>query len=429
MRCTAKTPSGSAPSFADRKAKIGAGLTLYRSYAILGAGRRHTGTSMEDSSILDKVLSSKQVADIANFHPSETLTLLLKELTPKEEETLERRFGLRDQPKETLEEIGKRYAVTRERVRQIEEMAIKKIKVAKRFHDVMRGPDELIRELLEQHGGAMTEDALIRELFRDVAMHESDRRALLFMLNELFLDRYDRIAKTAKIRAGWKLKGVSLSVLDEMLENIVATIHELGEASSFEAIYTSAKQKPYFLSRPDRLSEEMMQSYLELSMKIGKNPFQEYGLGAWGTIVPKRMNDKIYLILKKHGKPLHFTDITKNINETGFDRRTAYPPTVHNELILNKQYVLVGRGVYALKEWGYKPGVVADVIKETLDNAGQPLTRDEIVKRVLEQRMVKKNTVHLALADKKRFERLQDGTYRKLTDPVSAAKNLPESQT
>ncbi len=384
---------------------------------------------MEDSSILDKVLSSKQVADIANFHPSETLTLLLKELTPKEEETLERRFGLRDQPKETLEEIGKRYAVTRERVRQIEEMAIKKIKSGKRFHDVMRGPEELIRGLLEQHGGAMTEDALLRELFRDVAMHESDRRALLFMLNELMSDRYDQITKTSLVRPGWKLKGVSLTALQETLEHIIATIQELGEAASFEMIFDRAKQKPFFEAHPDRLTEETFQSYLELSPEIGKNPYQEYGLGIWGTIVPKRMNDKIYLVLKKHGKPMHFTDITKRINETGFDRRTAYPPTVHNELILNKQYVLVGRGVYALKEWGYKPGVVADVIKETLDSASEPLTRDEIVQRVLEQRIVKKNTIHLALADRKQFERLQDGTYRKHTDSVSTTKNPEEPQT
>jgi hypothetical protein len=123
------------------------------------------------------------------------------------------------------------------------------------------------------------------------------------------------------------------------------------------------------------------------------------------------MNDKIYLVLKKNGKPMHFTEITKMINETKFDSRKAYPPTVHNELILNDQYVLVGRGIYALKEWGYKPGVVASVLIEILRAAGHPLGRDELVRLVLDQRMVKKNTVHLALTDKTKFKKLPDGTY------------------
>lgn len=367
---------------------------------------------MEDFSILDKVLSSKQVTDIANFNPSETLSQLLKELTPKEEETLERRFGLRDQARETLEEIGKRFAVTRERVRQIEEMAIKKIKGSKRFAEMVRPTEELIREVLEHHGGAMTEEGLQRELFRDATMHESDQRALQFILNELLSERYDHIVKSTQVRAGWKLKGVSLSTLHEALDDLVATLQELGKASPIDTILTKLHGRPYFQAHEGKLADDVVGSLLELSPKIGKNPFQEYGLASWGTIMPKRMNDKIYLVLQKQGKPMHFTDIAKRINEIGFDRRTAYPPTVHNELILNGQYVLVGRGVYALKEWGYKPGVVADVIREVLEKAGEPLTRDEIVRRVLEQRLVKKNTIHLALADQGQFTKLPDGRYQ-----------------
>jgi hypothetical protein len=39
---------------------------------------------------------------------------------------------------------------------------------------------------------------------------------------------------------------------------------------------------------------------------------------------------------------------------------------VHNELIRNKDFVLVGRGIYALKEWGYEPGTVSHVIEAIL---------------------------------------------------------------
>ena len=109
---------------------------------------------------------------------------------------------------------------------------------------------------------------------------------------------------------------------------------------------------------------------------------------------------------------MHFTDIAKAINETGFDHKTAYPATVHNELILDSKYVLVGRGTYALSEWGYLPGVVADVIERVMRDAGEPLTKDEIVERVLKQRVVKSSTVALALMNRKRFTKLPGSRYR-----------------
>ncbi len=158
-------------------------------------------------------------------------------------------------------------------------------------------------------------------------------------------------------------------------------------------------------------TDDTIASYIGLSSELAKNPFSEYGMSSWGAIVPKRMNDKILLVLRKYGKPMHFTEIAQQINETGFDRRKAYPPTVHNELILNKQYVLIGRGIYALQEWGYKPGVVADVIVEAIKKEQRPMTRDELVKVVLAQRMVKRNTVLLALTNKSLFRRCPDGTY------------------
>ena len=123
------------------------------------------------------------------------------------------------------------------------------------------------------------------------------------------------------------------------------------------------------------------------------------------------MNDKIYLVLKKEGKPLHFNKITELINKVNFDHRRAYPPTVHNELILNDRYVLVGRGIYALSEWGYKPGIVADVLVDILKEAAHSMDREQLVKTVLEQRLVKKNTIHLALTDRSKFKKLPNGQY------------------
>ena len=175
-----------------------------------------------------------------------------------------------------------------------------------------------------------------------------------------------------------------------------------------------------------QFSDLAIQGAVHVTRTIERNPFNEYGLRAWGSVVPKRMNDKILLVMRKHGQPMHFQEITKKINEIGFDHRQAYPPTVHNELILNPEYVLIGRGIYALREWGYKPGVVADVLGQILRQASQPLTRNELVDQVLAQRMVKKNTIHLALTNKKRFQRLPDGRFTLAQAP---AENTKQSAT
>ncbi len=367
---------------------------------------------MEDTSILDKVLSSKQVADIENFHPSDLLGSLLKHLSSKEEEILRRRFGLQNEPKETLEEIGKRYNVTRERVRQIENASIKKLHSLKEFRPLTESTEELIRQILETHGGAMTDDDLFRELFRSLSPSENEIRSVQFLLHELFYDKFDRVGKTQSLENGWKVKTASLTVLHDTIHEIDRAIAEHSSAVTLHDLLELLRGKEFFQTHPDRLTEEIITSSMELAPNLGHNPYQEYGLASWGTVLPRRMNDKIYLVLKKHGKPMHFTEITNQINATGFDKRKAYPPTVHNELILNKQYVLVGRGIYALKEWGYQPGVVADVLQEILHRASAPMTRDELVAKVLEQRIVKKNTIHLALADKSRFQKLTDGRYQ-----------------
>ena len=52
----------------------------------------------------------------------------LKTLTPREEQVLKMRFGLEDGREQTLEEVGRRFSVTRERIRQIEAKALRKLR-------------------------------------------------------------------------------------------------------------------------------------------------------------------------------------------------------------------------------------------------------------------------------------------------------------
>jgi hypothetical protein len=161
----------------------------------------------------------------------------------------------------------------------------------------------------------------------------------------------------------------------------------------------------------DQEVERIIKTHLRSTKKIKKNLFEEWGLSSWGSVSPKRINDKIYLVLKQANQPLHFTEIAKRINEAKFDDKVAYPATTHNELILDPKYVLVGRGIYALKEWGYYPGTVSDVITEMLKKSGKPLSRKQITDEVLRQRQVKSSTIYLALMNKKRFKKLPNQEF------------------
>jgi DNA-directed RNA polymerase delta subunit len=119
------------------------------------------------------------------------------------------------------------------------------------------------------------------------------------------------------------------------------------------------------------------------------------------------------LVFKKHGKPLHFTKVAELIDKFNYNlpNKKTYSQTVHNELIKDSRFVLVGRGIYALKEWGYERGYVKDVIFQVLKSAQKPLDKEEILEKVLKQRIVKENTVLLNLSNKNYFLRTSKGNY------------------
>lgn len=363
------------------------------------------------NSILDRVISSKKNLEIEQFNPTEVVGLLLKNLIPREEDVLKRRHGLQTSKKETLEEIGASYKVTRERIRQIENSAIQKIKKSKNFSEIINPIENRIFSELEQHGGILSEESLLGNLLHLIGSNEINKNSLLFLMSELLKNKFKQVKESADFRRSWQILHAPLHLMKESVVALKEIIEKIGKPVQINEILTNFKQTEFFKNNHEQLSDDSIISYLEICPDISKNPFHEYGFSQWGSVVPKRMNDKIYLVLKKHGKPMHFTEITEVINGTGFDERKAYPPTVHNELILNDRYVLVGRGIYALKEWGYKPGVVVDVLTGILKKENRPLTRQELIQKVLEQRIVKKNTINLALTNKAKFKKNQDGTY------------------
>ncbi|MDP6703964.1 MAG: HTH domain-containing protein, partial [archaeon] len=129
---------------------------------------------------------------------------------------------------------------------------------------------------------------------------------------------------------------------------------------------------------------------------------------------PKGIKDKAYVVLKNTGKPLHFTQVAALIAELqevlAKTQKQVLPQTVHNELIKDPRFVLVGRGMYALREWGYQAGTVKDVLKAVLKKHG-PLTKQELMKAAKKEREVKDSTILLNLQDKNVFAKDAQGRY------------------
>jgi DNA-directed RNA polymerase delta subunit len=120
------------------------------------------------------------------------------------------------------------------------------------------------------------------------------------------------------------------------------------------------------------------------------------------------MRDYAFLVIRRHGSPIHFKEVAKLITE--LFKKKAHVATTHNELIKDPRFVLVGRGLYALAEWGYMSGVVKDVIRKVLEKNG-PMTKDEIVDKVLKERYVKENTIMVNLQNPKYFKKNKEGKY------------------
>ena len=376
----------------------------------------------KENSILDKIIQSKQTQDAYRFNPLEVVSHILNNLSFKEREVIKRRFSLDGQEKQTLEEIGKLHNITRERIRQIQGAAIRKIKDLKSIKDQIDGIAGTVKKVLSDFGGIMEESHFLDELLAYSDNNPEDRRATLFIVSQLLEDHIEKIKSSDMLLDGWKLKVLSLDLAHEIIGVLEGLIEKEKKLLRLEDLSAMFKGHEYFEKNNDRINTllsttltdstlddekifKLLYSYLKISNNINKNILDEWGMSHWSEVTPKRMGDKVYLILKKVKKPMHFTEITKTINDEKFDKKIAYPATIHNELILDDRFVFVCREIYALKEWGYRTGTVSDVIKDILVASGKAITKDQIVDEVLKKRFVKKSTIYLALTNKNLFKK------------------------
>ncbi|MEW6407170.1 MAG: sigma factor-like helix-turn-helix DNA-binding protein [Patescibacteria group bacterium] len=345
-----------------------------------------------------------------NVFPSDLVLKLLEGLNSRTKNIIIKRFGLDGQEKQTLEQIGRQYGITRERVRQIQSAALREFKKSQKIK-YLEPLEEQLKSLLQKNGHAMEYQNLVKsfkEKINDPKLHGNHLEFALTLS-----PHFENVSENETNRRGWKTKNVSKDIPEKVIQIFCDILQKekkpLPEDHAVTVVLNHNQVKN--LSEEAKTREAIL-SYFNLSKKVLKNPFGEWGLTLWSEILPRGVKDKAYLVLKKAGKPLHFREITNLINEKGFSKRPANAQTVHNELIKDKRFVLVGRGMYALVEWGYRPGTVIDVVSAVLKEAKTALGREEIVKKVLKQRKVKKNTIILALQNKEKFERVGEGMYK-----------------
>lgn len=330
---------------------------------------------------------------------------IIKFLNPRVREIIEKRFGIRTISYQTLEAIGQSMNITRERVRQIEAFGLKQL-TNKNVLEPIKPIFNLIEKHLIMYGGVRREDAFLKELTDIFSLKEKNKENLINFALTLGKGRFIYFKETPQFKSAWALNNVhynKATALARSLKEKLSSQNSLLSNNDLLKITADLASKD--------LNNQALISHIELCREISQNPFGEWGLISSPEVSPRGVKDKAYLVFKREKKPLHFTEVAELINKTIFEGRKAHPQTVHNELIKDPRFVLVGRGTYALSDWGYEPGTVCNVLVSVLKGAGRGLTRDEIIKTVQSKRLVKENTILLNLQNRKIFKKTDEERF------------------
>ncbi len=335
-----------------------------------------------------------------NFKPKQVVKRLLSALPERAANVVINRYGLGKTPERmTLEAIGKTYKITRERVRQIENYSFGVIRKSPSYIKEKEALEEL-QQSIDSLGNVVSESHFLKKISDD----RGTQNCVHFLL--VLGDAFKKRKEDEHFHHRWFID-------DELADKVELSLKKLYESLEDDALIPESEMVASFLDNLKDISEkykneEIAKRWLYLSKKIGRNPLGEWGVSHSSNVKAKGMRDFAYLSIRRHGSPMHFTEVAKSIKQL-FDRE-AHVATCHNELIKDKRFVLVGRGLYALSEWGYSTGVVKDVIREIIKKYG-PLTKQEVVDKVLKERYVKENTIAVNLQNPKYFKKNKEGKY------------------
>lgn len=334
--------------------------------------------------ILEQLLKERRKDEVSQLDGIKIVKKIFSELIDREKDVLSRRFGLHGEGKETLEGVGRLHNLTRERVRQIESASLKKLRKISQTQEEISYLKKVVKLLLEEHGGLMREEYLL-DVLSVLAMEVDEeensevKREIYksyfnFLLSKILDEDLEYIKNHNSFNSFYKLKDCEVNHFEEMVEEIIEKVKNLKQTFKTQEILDMLKELKSYNKHKDKMEypdgsdiskifekdifpeeaetinkNKQLYSFLQVIKDLEQNKFGYWGLKDWQEVKPKTINDKIYLVLKNKQKPMHFTEIAEEINKVGFDNKKANPATVHNELILDDRYELVGRGTYSLK--------------------------------------------------------------------------------
>ena len=350
-------------------------------------------------------MKNNPLLDATSF--ADSLFQLFQVLNKKEQHVIKGRYGFNKQnKKETLESIGNDLNITRERVRQIQKTGIQKLQ--RTLHtNKLNIISELITNHLKENNYFLNEKDLISSVATKITIPQNEA-ALITLLCDVS-NEISKIKKTKKIQKAWSIKSkVDTKNINSILKIGVQILKD--EKKTITPIdFLNRVQNQLKEKKKGLFSRSTLSNIFQASFEI-KLIDEGYGLSKWRTVCPKSIRDKAIIVFNRYCKPLHFSEVCELIHQSKFDNKKVTLQAVHNELIRYNDFVLIGRGIYALQDWGFTTGTVKDIIHQILDNQG-PLTKTKIIEEVLKERKVKIGTISLNLQKHPEFKRVGRAVY------------------
>lgn len=322
-------------------------------------------------------------------NPQKELDKLWKILPDRKKEKREQdvlfcRLGVKE-AKESLQAIGNRYHITRERVRQIQNQGVKGLrKAAKHNPKIFKQIAKKVKEM----GGILTLPTAYELFLESKDNNETTKKLLhLFLIANPYLNYFKATSTTFPF--------VTYKINQKQFKKLAQKINDyFKNKKEGEQIEIVAKN----LKISNTILHEIALAHKSLGLKDNN-----IGLQTFANINLKTTENKIDYIFNKYEKPLHFSVIAQLIKKEKLEKKIPTTPTIHNELIKHRdKYVLIGRGTYALAKWGYTAGTIKQIAQNIIKNSKKKLTKDELIKEILKQRQVKRNTVILNIASLKK---------------------------
>lgn len=341
------------------------------------------------------------------------LTQWFAGLSERERQILYGRYGLQGS-ESTLVQLGDKLDLTRERVRQLQNRAERKLSKPGNLQKV-EPLTVLFYQVVVESGGLIDTQQFRESLREFISVENFD---LIGVANLIF--GLDDKVKSLRSPRGWRQKEIPLAQIRGVQKQFVALLDREGVPLSTDQLMKMLKDTKFYQSHSSQLDDVMVEACLRthpgLRLREGQWYLKKH---SWTRLAA------LILALRQIGEPAHYEVIAERTNALLPENLHRTTHNIHAELGRRPEvFVRVGHGVFGLVEWGLDDdGCVANAIHRVLMEAGKPLHYEIITDRVLETWKVRPESVYAALSVDERFISIGSGVYwtrdQEMTEPCA----------